>query len=87
MIIFPSFGVRNTGSADRDVYCGSLAEWVLICSSTNARRHGTATKAEVTVQSRDWLGAVIYFGRSHLYPVANFLESKILKNGLIKIGL
>ena len=52
-----------------------------------SRRHGTATKAEVTVQSRDWLGAVIYFGRSHLYPVVNFLESKILKNGLIKIGL
>ena len=51
------------------------------------RRHDTATKAEVTVQSRDWLGAVIYFGRSHLYPVANFLESKILKKRLIKIGL
>ena len=56
-------------------------------TSAWARRHDTATKAEVTVQSRDWLGAVIYFGRSHLYPVANFLESKILKNGLIKIGL
>ena len=50
------------------------------------RRHDTATKAGVTVQSWHRKGAVIYVGGNHFYPVANFLESKILINGLIKVN-
>ena len=52
----------------------------------SSRRDDTAIKAGATVQSWHCKGAVIYVGGNHFYPVANFLESKILINGLIKVN-